>query len=743
MPANVAGPSYTYTKAGRLLTRAWVRTDDGGNPITTTYGYDKAGGLSTVSYSDSTPSVSYLYDRLGRQNTVSWDGIMDTLSYNLANELLIEAFSGGPLDEMSVTNGYDNCLRRTSLTLNSQVSTLNSTVYGYDNASRLASVADGSGNSATYNYLANSPLVSQITFAQNGTTQMTTTKQYDYLNRLTQISSAPSAAYVLPLTFNYNYNPANQRTKDTLADGSYWVYGYDSLGQVTNGCKYFSDGTPVAGQQFDYTFDTIGNRTQTQTGGDTNGANLRVANYSPNNLNQITSRDVPPYVDVMGASILTNAVTVNGQTAYRKQEYFRQQLGADNSASALWANIIVSGGQSVTGYEYVAQEPEHFRYDADGNLISDGRWNYTWDAENRLIGMTVNTSVGPQYQLTFAYDPKGRRIQKTVVSNSVPVYTINFLYDGWNLVAILSPNFQFSIFLHWGSDLSGSMNGAGGVGGLLEVSYYGSSTTNCFPAYDGNGNVMALINAADGTLAANYDYGPFGEVIRATGPMAKANPIRFSTKYDDDESDLLYYGYRYYKPSTGTWLSRDPREEYGGKNLYAFVNSDPLDKNDRLGLDTSGPAEGDNLGSTEHDNYLVFVISCGQGKMPSDITVNYNDLDMWNDMYADFKDASTANNEADWANWVMNGLAMGGSGGKGFGSPTPSNAPITGLCTGGPVEVEAYMRTRLVGPGIYPNLWRLNYGIDPITMLSIYKKHVRIEYNCIPCMCQLNQAGAK
>jgi len=43
--------------------------------------------------------------------------------------------------------------------------------------------------------------------------------------------------------------------------------------------------------------------------------------------------------------------------------------------------------------------------------------------------------------------------------------------------------------------------------------------------------------------------------------MAMANPIRFSTKYDDDESDLLYYGYRYYKPSTGTWLSRDPLGE--------------------------------------------------------------------------------------------------------------------------------------------------------------------------------------
>jgi len=181
-----------------------------------------------------------------------------TLTYNLAGGLLSEAFSGGPLDGFSVTNGYDAYLRRSNLAVvDSGSGQLTSTAYGYDNASRLATVSDGT-NSAAYTYIANSPLVGQIVFKHNGTTMMTTTKTYDYLNRLTQISSAASAAYTLPLSFNYNYNPADQRTKDTLADGSYWVYGYDSLGQLTNGFKYFADGTPVAGQVFGYSFDSIG-----------------------------------------------------------------------------------------------------------------------------------------------------------------------------------------------------------------------------------------------------------------------------------------------------------------------------------------------------------------------------------------------------------------------------------------------------------------------------------------------------
>jgi RHS repeat-associated protein len=455
-------------------------------------------------------------------------------------------------------------------------------VYGYDNASRLSTVSDGTNNAA-YTYLANSPLVSQILFKTNTTTRLTMTKSYDYLNRLAQVSSTPSTTN--GVSFNYSYNNANQRTRVNLVDGSYWRYGYDSLGQVISANKYWSDETPVAGQQFDYTFDNIGNRTQTQSGGDQNGENLRTANYYANSLNQLTNRDIPAYVDIKGVSFATNTVTVNGTTAYRKVEYFRDELGVNNSSSALWTNIVAAGtGQaSVTGNVYVAQEPEVFSYDQDGNLTNDGRWAYTWDGENRLTKMTVNTNIGPQYQLTFAYDYQGRRIQKMVVTNSVAIYTNRFLYDGWNLVAELNPASSLVRSYMWGSDLSGSSQGAGGVGGLLEVSYYGTGTTNCFPAFDGNGNVAALINAADGTVSANYEYGTFGEPIRMTGAMAKNNPFRFSTKYDDDESDLLYYGYRYYKPSTGTWPNRDPIEEKGGLNLYGFCDNNPINNFDLNG----------------------------------------------------------------------------------------------------------------------------------------------------------------
>ena len=129
-----------------------------------------------------------------------------------------------------VSNRYDELQRRTNVAVVIGGTILASTGYLYDNASRLLTVTDGT-NSATYSYIANSPLISQVLFKQNSTTRMTTSKSYDFLNRLLAIANAPSADSAI--VFNYAHNNANQRTAITNADSSRWSYAYDSLGQVT------------------------------------------------------------------------------------------------------------------------------------------------------------------------------------------------------------------------------------------------------------------------------------------------------------------------------------------------------------------------------------------------------------------------------------------------------------------------------------------------------------------------------
>ena len=134
--------------------------------------------------------------------------------------------------------------------------------------------------------------------------------------------------------------------------------------------------------------------------------------------------------------------------------------------------------------------------------------------------------------------------------------TTKFLSDGWHCVAELSSAGATLRTYLWGADRSGSLTGAGGGGGLVVVNRTANGVH--FGVYDGNGNLTGLVKAADGAVSARYDYGPFGEPLRASGPaIAAENPWRFSTKRTDPVTDLVHYEYRVYSPQTGRWLGKD------------------------------------------------------------------------------------------------------------------------------------------------------------------------------------------
>jgi RHS repeat-associated protein len=156
-----------------------------------------------------------------------------------------------------------------------------------------------------------------------------------------------------------------------------------------------------------------------------------------------------------------------------------------------------------------------------------------------------------------------------------------YVYNGWNLIQTIDSSTSVNKNYFWGLDLSGTTQGAGGVGGLLMVQDGG---TSYLPVYDGNGNVSGLLSSADGSLDAAYEYDAFGKVLRESGPYAASNPLQFSTKYTDVESGLVYYGQRYYSPSLGRFINKDPAGESGGVNLYGFCGNNGITGYDVLGL---------------------------------------------------------------------------------------------------------------------------------------------------------------
>jgi RHS repeat-associated protein len=254
--------------------------------------------------------------------------------------------------------------------------------------------------------------------------------------------------------------------------------------------------------------------------------------------------------------------------------------------------LNTTNNSTVTNYsanllnQYTAIAGVSHTSDDDGNETGDGTWTRTWDGENRLKSAETSTQ-----KLEFAYDYMGRRIQKKVYSGSPGSWTLTtdyrFIYDGWNLMAIVDSTLAVFRAYVWGLDLSGSLQGAGGVGGLLVAT--GSGINPQFYCYDGNGNVLVLLRATDGKETARYEYGPFGETLLATGIRSGDNPFRFSTKFCDTETGQLYYGYRFYNGSVGRWLSRDPLYEEGTDLWRAGGAEDSrsslFSNNARLGAD--------------------------------------------------------------------------------------------------------------------------------------------------------------
>jgi RHS repeat-associated protein len=407
-----------------------------------------------------------------------------------------------------------------------------------------------------------------------------------------------------------------------------------------------------------YNYDGIGNRStasQSKLGTTLSQANSSTEarqsdTYTPNALNQYDTitRENPLLRLVQGEARTDTSLTVsllNGTSTQALtvarvvagEKPFVAEASVDVSAGPQWRKLRVQGtrsgvgpnGSALTatreGWMFFPPQSESLTYDLDGNLTADARWTYVWDAENRLIAMEEKTiaSNGPaRKRLEFTYDHLSRRVRKlvrsaegiaaNVVSTNWPVTKDRrFIYDGWNMIAEIDAsltNGTLALFRSyaWGNDLSGTPQGAGGVGGLLMIQERDLRRRNqslqvtppaiYAPCYDLNGNILSYIeiNRGEG-LTHSFEYDAFGKELTSdtlvpTGnSAAKENlPFRFSTKYHDDETGLAYYGYRYYRADLGRWLNRDPIEEKGGLNLYGMVANDAVNRVDILGLEFSG-----------------------------------------------------------------------------------------------------------------------------------------------------------
>ena len=499
---------YEYTPGGKLRQRTSARG------IVTSYRYNTANELEHVEYSDdSTASITYGYNRLGQNRNVVHGNTTYLNEYSDEGALTRQLISGGPLHGTILEQQFDDQGRRTQFKARLPHNQNVVHHYTYDARGRMASVRQDE-RSAHYRYDDQTGALVSTRFETAGKPIAETAREFDALGRLTHISTRSLKEHGdFYQSFDYTYNDTNQRTRVETEDGSYWDYRYDDLGQVISAKRHWKDRTPVAGQQFEYDFDGIGNRKAARYGGDGNGKNLAEIRYTngDDDATQIGTIEHPGTTYVTGTANEGADVTVNGQPADRQGAYFSSAIESDNRAGASIETISIDAREgdirdSQSRNAFIPARTTQFRYDPDGNLLFDDRWHYRWNGENRLIEMrSAGLKGGRQLKLEFHYDHLGRRVSKRVtetLANQQPTVTHqHFLYDGWNVVAELDTTGRTHRTHLWGFDLSGTPQGAGGVGGLIST----ANTTNdtaVFISFDGNGNITGELESDFGRTTA-------------------------------------------------------------------------------------------------------------------------------------------------------------------------------------------------------------------------------------------------
>lgn len=275
----------------------------------------------------------------------------------------------------------------------------------------------------------------------------------------------------------------------------------------------------------------------------------------------------------------------------------------------LWACLFVGSRSAEGSFPKPAPQcpvtvnlpdPVAFTHDARGNLLNDGQPLLAYDAEDQLTSIRVPpTATASGWETQFVYDGLGRlRIRREITvpaTGSTTARTTNqvrYLYDGFTAVQERDGNNAVLATYTRGNDLSGSPQGAGGIGGLLART---DAAGSLFYHSDAGGNVTTLFNASQ-AVVGRYAYDPFGNLLGMSGASAAGNRYRFSSKEVHPQTGIYYYGFRFYEPNLQRWTSRDPIEEMGGLNLYGFVGNEPTDFIDPDGLASAELGWGEALG---------------------------------------------------------------------------------------------------------------------------------------------------
>ncbi|HEY1302918.1 MAG TPA: RHS repeat-associated core domain-containing protein [Vicinamibacterales bacterium] len=557
-----------------LLDRVVKRTDAGGNQ--TQYSYDAIGNLVKVVDANGN-SVSYTYDGAGNRLTTT-DALGQTIRY-----------------------AYDPSGHLSSI-INARGKTV---AFAYDAANRLTKTTDELGRTRMLSYDAAGNLAS-ITDGNGKVTRFT----YSTVNRVTGIAYFDSSK----VSFAYDADGNRVSMSDWNGNTS---YSYDAVGRVASVRRY--DGTTIK-----YGYDGAGRRTSLiYPNGNTvqsqyNGASRLTAVIDWSNRKTVYTYDA---AGNLAGIALPNGVTVGYSYDAADRLAGVSVLNPDGSKGPTFSysldalgnplQVVTETGTFRYAYDALARliswtspsgATTSYAYDATGNRISSsspaGSRTYSYDDADEMLAAGTTS---------FTYDGNGSRVTKSAAGQ-----TTLYRWDPANrLESITGPGGALLQYEYDGDGNRISQSGgaadlayvnAGGVAasvlhedgtdgsidyvhGLSLIGAIGSKGTY-YRTSDGMANTANAFDAA-GVLRAVYSYDPWGNLLTPADPLGSRQKYKFAGQAYDSVSGLYYMRARYYDPSTGTFLSRDPLGTGRGSTAaatYSYAANNPLSYADPSGL---------------------------------------------------------------------------------------------------------------------------------------------------------------
>ena len=554
--------SYSYDSEGR---RTGEEVHDPQNTLTryAYYGYDNYGRMNKVTLPVNVDETSE-YDLVGNLvKTVNATAMQTGYQYDALNRLLSVTESGDANATASYAyDGHDNITqvtdakgKATSFTYDDLGRRVSRTApdtglngYGYDQAGNLVSASDAKGQATSFTYDAMNRPVSQSYSGTGGDILFAYDQGGHAIGHLSRITDREG-------TDAFAYDAAGRIASETRVIGatSHSIgYSWDAATGELAGMTYPS------GLSLSYTRDG---------GGRISGINL-------NGTALVSTASHLPFGPLQAATLGSVNLTRSYDQRYNVSRIKAGSFDYTYTRDAGGHVTGITGIQPPTtsgdtiNYSYnpannqlTGAAPKSYSYDANGNMVADGTFTFTYDGLNRLVKVEKSGAT----VATYGYDSNNRRIRKTVGAT-----TTHYLYDLNN--QLIAETLVDGTVLREYIYLDGEP---------LALKEYQTNPGTYYFLNDHLGTPQQLVTSS-GTVVWQAAYLPYGQAQIKTA-MVKNN-LRFPGQYFDAETGLHYNWNRFYDPEVGRYISADPIGLDGGMNLYSYVQNNPVNAIDPFGL---------------------------------------------------------------------------------------------------------------------------------------------------------------